>query len=143
MFIGEYTHSLDVKGRLAVPAKFRAELERGAVVTRGIDQCLVLYTLKEWNALAEKISQLPMNHANTRSLSRLLLAGAMDVQIDKQGRIIIPDYLRKYAGIGKKAVVAGLYNKIEIWDEGTWEQNKSQTESESQQIAETLNGFGV
>lgn len=143
MFIGEYSHSLDAKGRLAVPVKFRAELERGAVVTRGIDQCLVLYTLKEWNALAEKIAQLPQNHVNTRAMSRLLLAGAMDVQIDKQGRIILPDYLRKYAGIGKKAVVAGLYNKIEIWDEGTWEQHKAQTESESQQIAETLNGFGV
>ena len=143
MFIGEYTHSIDEKGRLAVPVKFRTELERGAVVTKGIDQCLVLYTLKEWNALAEKISQLPMNHANTRAISRLLLAGAMDVQLDKQGRVILPDYLRKYAGLGKKAIVAGLYNRIEIWDEAAWEQYKTGTESESQNIAETLSGFGV
>lgn len=126
-----------------MPAKFRAELEEGAVVTRGLDNCLFLYTSKEWNTLAEKISALPISQANTRAFSRLMLAGAMDVQVDKQGRIILPDYLRSYASLKKKVVVAGLYNRLEIWDEGAWEDYKSHTEEESGDIAEQLGELAV
>ena len=95
MFIGEYNHNLDEKGRLAVPVKFRKKLEKGAVVTKGLDSCLFLYTIDEWKILAEKLSHLPISQSNTRAFSRLMLAGAMDVQVDKQGRIVVPDYLRK------------------------------------------------
>ncbi|MBI4239656.1 division/cell wall cluster transcriptional repressor MraZ [Candidatus Uhrbacteria bacterium] len=141
MFIGEYSHSIDTKGRLALPSKFRSVLEQGAVVTKGLDNCLFVYTQEEWSALATKISQLPLNQANARAFARNMLAGAMDVQLDKQGRIILPDYLREYAGLKKKVIVAGLYNRLELWDETAWKEYKTQTESESGEIAEALAGL--
>src|SRR4030042_2474366 len=116
MFIGEYQHNLDDKGRLAIPAKFRAKLAKGAVVTKGLDNCLFLYTADEWEKLATKLAALPISKANTRAFSRLMLAGAMDVQLDKQGRIVLPEYLREYASLKKKIIVAGLYNRLEIWE---------------------------
>ncbi len=143
MFIGEYNHNLDEKGRLAVPVKFRNDLKKGAVVTKGLDGCLFLYTMNEWKILAEKLSRLPVSQSSTRAFARLMLAGAMDVQIDKQGRIVIPDYLRKYAGMKKKIVVSGLYNRLEIWDENNWEKYKRKTEKESEDIAEKLGELGV
>lgn len=143
MFIGEYSHKIDQKGRLAVPAKFRRVLKEGAIVTRGLDNCLFLYTKKEWNKLADKLSKLPISQSNTRAFSRLMLAGAMDVEVDKQGRIIIPDYLRKFAGLSKNTVVAGLLNRLEIWDEAKWNTYKKNTERESNQIAEALGELDV
>ncbi|MEK7618824.1 MAG: division/cell wall cluster transcriptional repressor MraZ [Patescibacteria group bacterium] len=143
MFIGEYQHSIDTKGRLALPGKFRVELEGGAVVTRGLDSCLFLYTADEWARLAQKISQMPINQSNTRAFSRLMLAGAMDVSLDKQGRIILPDYLRQYAGLKKKVVIAGLYSRLELWDQAVWEEYKTKTECESGEIAEALGELGV
>ncbi|MEK7648391.1 MAG: division/cell wall cluster transcriptional repressor MraZ [Patescibacteria group bacterium] len=143
MFIGEYRHTLDTKGRLAIPVKFRNALERGAVVTKGIDRCLVLYPLKEWNALAERISQLPTSQADTRAFSRMTLASAMDVACDNQGRIIVPEYLRDYATMHKNVILAGLYNRIELWDEGVWQEYKTATEENSGDIAERLSTFGV
>lgn len=143
MFIGEYHYSIDDKARLAIPVKFRPNLSKGAIVTRGIDTCLFLYSKKEWEILAQKLAQLPLSQSKTRAFSRLMLAGAMDVEMDKQGRIILPDYLRKYAGINKKVVIAGLYNRLEIWDENKWEEYKSKSEEESPDIAETLSNLGV
>lgn len=143
MFIGEYNHNLDDKGRLAVPVKFRSDLSKGAVVTRGLDGCLFLYSLAEWKILAEKLSHLPISQANTRAFARLMLAGAMDTQIDKQGRMIVPDYLRKYAGLKKKVIINGLYNRLEIWDEDNWAKYKEKTEKESGDIAERLGELGV
>ncbi len=143
MFIGEYHHSIDDKNRLAVPTKFRLDLSKGAVVTRGIDSCLFLYTKKEWEKLAIKLADMPISKSKTRAFARLMLAGAMDINLDKQGRAIIPDYLRRYASIGKKAVVAGLYNRLEIWDEKKWEEYKSKSESNSEDIAESLAELGV
>ncbi|HLD31172.1 MAG TPA: division/cell wall cluster transcriptional repressor MraZ [Patescibacteria group bacterium] len=143
MFIGEYKHTIDEKGRLAVPVKFRAQLSGGAVVTRGLDNCLFLYTEEEWKNLAERLAKLPIGKANSRAFARLMLAGAMDVSLDKQGRVILPDYLRKYAAVGKNVVVAGLYNRLEIWDEAKWEEYKSGTESSSGDIAEQLGELGV
>lgn len=143
MFIGEYNHNVDDKGRLAVPAKFRQELAKGAVVTKGLDNCLFLYSKDEWEKLAKKLALLPISQSNTRAFSRLMLAGAMDVVLDKQGRINLPDYLLKYAGLGKKAVVAGLYNRLELWDEGRWESYKKSTEKSSGDIAEALGELGV
>lgn len=143
MFIGEYSHSIDNKKRLAVPAKFRLGLGKKAVLTRGLDNCLYLYPLKEWEKLAEKLAHLPISRADSRAFSRLMLAGAMDADLDRLGRVLIPDYLKKYAGLGKKAVIAGLYNRIEIWDEAKWEKYKEQTTKEAEKIAEKMNELGI
>ncbi len=143
MFIGEYSHSIDQKGRLAIPAKFRKALAEGAVVTRGIDKCLFIYSKAEWQKLAEKLTSLPLSQANSRAFARLMLAGAVDVDIDSQGRVLIPDYLRKYAGFKKRTVVAGLYNRLEVWDSDTWQTYKERTEKESGDIAEKLSELGI
>jgi len=138
MFIGEYAHNLDDKGRLAIPIKFRQDFSKGAIVTRGLDNCLFLYTKDEWQKLADKLATLPISKANTRAFSRLMLAGAMDVDLDKQGRVILPEYLRSFASIKKKTVVAGLYSRLEIWDQTKWESYKKGTEKDSGKIAEAL-----
>ncbi len=143
MFIGEYHYTIDNKGRLAIPVKFREILDKSAVVTRGIDICLFLYPKKEWETLALKLASLPISQNKTRAFTRLMLAGAMDVEMDKLGRIMLPDYLRSYAGLSKKVVIAGLYNRLEIWDEKKWEEYKKQSEKESPDIAEALGGLGV
>lgn len=143
MFIGEYSHSIDEKNRLAIPAKFRLELKNGAVVTRGLDNCLFLYPKKSWNELAEKLAKLPISQAGSRAFSRLMLAGAMDVNLDKQGRINLPDYLKQYSSLKKKVIITGLYNRLEIWDQEVWEKYKSGTEKNSADIAEALGELGV
>lgn len=143
MFIGEYHHSIDQKGRLAVPAKFRSAFKKGLVVTRGLDNCLFVYTIDEWKKLAEKLASLPISQANTRAFARLMLAGAMDVELDKQGRVMLPEYLRSYAKLEKATVVTGLFNRLEIWSESSWEKYKRGTEKQSTSIAEALGELGV
>ena len=143
MFIGEYHHNIDDKGRLALPVKFRNDLAKGAVVTRGLDNCLFVYTNKEWQKMAGKLASLPISKANTRAFARLMLAGAMDVSLDKQGRVVLPDYLRKYAKTNKKVVITGLYNRLEIWDEAAWDKYKTNTEQNSGDIAEALGELEV
>jgi len=143
MFIGEYSHNLDEKGRLSVPKKFREVLQTGAVVTRGLDNCLFVYSMEEWQKLAEKLSALPFSQAKTRAFARLMLAGAMDVTLDKQGRIILPEYLRKYAGLNKNITVAGLYNRLELWDADKWESYREETEQQSNAIAEEMFDLGI
>ena len=143
MFIGEYAHSIDFKKRLAVPSKFRAELKNKVVVTRGLDNCLFVYTLKAWEELAGKLGTLPVGESGTRSFTRLMLAGAVDVDVDKQGRILIPDYLKSYAGLTRNVVIAGLYNRLEIWDEKKWNEYKKKAEKNSDDIAEQLGKLGV
>ena len=143
MFIGEYTHNLDPKGRIAVPAKFRKGLTGGAIITRGLDKCLFVFSKSEWEILAKKILTLPLAQANARAFSRLMLAGAAEAEIDQQGRILIPDYLRTYADLKKQAVVAGLYSRIEIWDAVLWKQYKAKTESASDEIAEKMGELGI
>src|SRR5438477_8731619 len=120
MFIGEFQATIDDKGRISIPAKFRPQLKAKVVVTRGLDNSLFLYTLDEWRKLAEKLASLPISTANTRAFSRLMLAGAMDCDIDKQGRIILPSYLKDFAKIRKRLVIAGLYNRVELWSEELW-----------------------
>ncbi|MEK7114753.1 MAG: division/cell wall cluster transcriptional repressor MraZ [Patescibacteria group bacterium] len=143
MFIGEYTHSIDEKNRMAVPVKFRVKLGKGAIVTRGLDRCLFLFNASDWEELAKKIMALPLAQANSRAFSRLMLAGAMEVDLDNQGRILLPDYLKQYAGLKKEAVVAGLYNRIEIWDEEVWKNYKLKTEDSSDEIAERMSDLGI
>ena len=143
MLLGEFKHNLDIKGRMAIPAKFRDKLEAGAIITRGIDNCLFVFANNEWEILAKKLVALPLAQANSRAFARLMLAGATDVELDNQGRILIPDYLRKYAGLSKSVVVAGLYNRIEVWDEAAWTTYKVKTESSSEEIAEQLGELGI
>jgi MraZ protein len=143
MFIGEYSHTIDEKGRVNVPARFRRQLSEGVVVTRGLDGCLWLYPRTEWDVVAEKLSRLPISQKKSRAFSRLMLAGAWDATLDGQGRIMLPEYLRAYASLGKHVTVAGLYNRIEIWDERTWQEYKRSTEEASDDIAEAMAGLGV
>lgn len=143
MFIGEYKHSLDEKGRLAIPKSFRKNLAKGAVVTRGLDTSLFLFPKEEWDKLAQKLAGLPLGQSNSRAFARLMLAGAMDVNLDKQGRVVLPEYLRGYAGLGKKAVIAGLYDRLEIWDEKKWETYKKKVEKDADAVAEQLGELGI
>jgi len=142
MFLGEYQYNLDSKGRIAIPAKFRKDLE-GAIMTRGLDFCLFIYSAKDWEKLAQKLIALPLAQSNSRAFVRLMLSGAADLTLDNQGRVLIPDYLRKYAGLKKEVVIAGLYNRLEIWDQEKWNEYKRKTESASEEIAEKLNQLGI
>ncbi len=143
MFIGEYSHLIDSKKRIAVPSKFRAELKRKAVVTRGLDGCLFVYPLKVWEGLADKLGTLPVGESTTRSFIRLMLAGAIDAEIDVQGRVLIPDYLKQYACLKKNVIVVGVYNRLEIWDVDRWADYKKKAEKNTDEIAEQLGKLGV
>jgi MraZ protein len=143
MFIGEHSHTIDTKGRLSIPAKYRGELAGGIVVTRGLDRCLWVYGQREWAGIAHKLSQLPISQKKSRAFARLMLAGAWDAELDSQGRVLIPEYLRRYAGLGKQAVLAGIYNRIEVWDEDSWSEYRQQTEAASEEIAEGMAGLGI
>lgn len=143
MLLGEFKHSVDEKGRVAVPSRFRDLVANGAIITRGLDHCLFVFGLSEWENLAKKLVSLPLAQANSRAFARLMLAGAMDVKVDVQGRILVPDYLREYAGLKKQAVIAGLYNRLEIWDAEKWGDYKAKTESASDEIAEKLGELGI
>jgi MraZ protein len=142
MFIGEFRHSIDEKGRVSLPAKFRAALASGCVVTRGLDRCLWVYPQGEWQSLAEKIADLPITQKNARSFSRLMLAGASDVDLDRIGRVNLPSYLREYAGLKKDVVIVGIYNRIEIWPVTAWENFKKEMEENSTEVAENLSEIG-
>ena len=143
MFIGEFHYTLDDKGRLSVPVGYRTALNQGAVVTRGLDHTLFLYPKEQWQSLAAKIAALPLSQADTRAFARLMLAGAMEVSMDKAGRITVPEYLRKYAGLNKQVVVSGLYDRLEIWDEKAWCEYVAKTEATGNEIAERLGSTGL
>ncbi len=134
---------MDEKKRLAMPVKFRSLLGKKAVVTRGLDQCLFIFSTKEWKALAEKISKLPLTQSDARGFSRLMLGGAMEVSIDGMGRILLPEYLKSYAGLEKKTSIVGVLNRIEIWNEDLWNKYKNKTEKEGDNIAEGLKELGI
>ena len=143
MLIGEYQHTIDTKKRLAVPVKLRKDLGKGAVLTRGLDNCLALYPLKEWQGMAKKLVQLPSGQTDVRGFNRIILAGAVALEFDKLGRVLIPDYLKKYACLKKNVVIVGIYNRLEIWDEVKWENYKQKTEKEVGNIAQRLGDLGV
>ena len=143
MLIGEFIHNVDKKKRVAIPAKFRRELGKKAVVTRGFDNCLVVYPMREWEIVAEKLSSLPMGQADNRNFARLFLAGASEVSLDSLGRILIPDYLKKFAGLKDKVVITGVHKKLEIWDEKSWERYKNKIEKQTDILAEKLGEVGV
>jgi MraZ protein len=140
MFLGQYNHTIDDKGRLAVPMKFREALAYGAVVTRGLDSSLFLLPVEEWGKLASSLANLPLGQANARAFARLMLAGAMDVQLDKQGRCVVPEYLRTYAGLRKDVIIVGVNTRLEIWDAARWAEYTLHTEKDAENIAEQLGG---
>jgi len=138
MFLGEYRHVLDPKGRVNLPTKFRKDLSQGVVITRGVDRCLFAYPKVAWERLAGNLAKLPLTTQAGRAFARLLLAGAMDVVPDGQGRVMLPEYLRAYAGIRKQVVIAGVYDRLEIWDAAAWVTYTRRTEKRSEAIAETI-----
>ena len=143
MFVGEYQHTIDQKGRIAIPAKFRAKLAEGCVIARGLDYSLFVYTRKEWQKSSEKLSKLPIGQSDARAFARLMFSGALVLELDKQGRIVIPVHLREYAGLVTESVICGIFNRIEIWDKVRWEKYKKDSEQESTDIAEHLGDLGV
>lgn len=143
MLIGEFSHTLDAKRRVALPSKFRKELGKKAIITRGLDRCLFVYSQKEWNKVAEALAALPTGQADTRNFVRLFLAGAQESDTDSLGRILIPEYLKKYAGLGKKVVITGVYKRLEVWDAHRWEEYKSNIEKQTDVLAEKLGEIGA
>lgn len=143
MFIGQYEHNLEEKGRLSIPKKFRSELAEGGVLTRGLDGCLFLFSKKRWNEFVEKLSQTPLTKADARGFSRLLTYGAVEVELDRQGRILVPEFLRSFAGIKKEVVLAGALNRIEVWDNGEFATYQEKIEKDSQVISERLAELGL
>jgi MraZ protein len=138
MFLGRFLHTLDTKGRLAIPARFREELAAGAVLTRGIDRCLTLYPLSAWSPLAEKVSALPISDPDARTFRRLVFAAASNVELDSQGRILLPVELRDYAGIDRDAAVVGVNTWLEIWSPERWNAASAEIDQDGAQIAERL-----
>ncbi len=143
MLIGEYKHTLDTKKRLSLPSKWRKEIGKRLVVTRGLDNCLFVYPLKEWQRITEKVGQLPLGQADTRSFNRFFLSGAVEVEVDTVGRILVPDFLKEFAGLGTKVVLAGIHDRVEIWDEKKWTNYKRRIEAQADQLAEKLGEIGV
>ncbi|MEY8441951.1 division/cell wall cluster transcriptional repressor MraZ [Lactobacillaceae bacterium 24-114] len=139
MFMGEYTHSIDNKGRLIIPAKFREQLGTRFVVTRGLDGCLFGYPASEWEQLQEKLKTLPLTKRDARAFVRFLYSAATDCEFDKQGRINLPETLRNHAKLEKKCVIVGVANRLEIWSGEKWSQFTNATEEDFDQIAEDLN----
>jgi MraZ protein len=143
MLIGQYEHTIDIKKRLALPAKFRGELGDKVIITRGVDGCLFVYTQESWQKESEKWSSLTISQSEARSFARMMLAGAMEVALDKLGRILIPDYLKEYAGLKKEVVICGLSNRLEIWDDQKWEKYKKEAEKGVDEIVSKLGPLGI
>jgi len=143
MFIGEYNYKLDQKKRLSIPANFRLGLGEKAIITKGLDSCLWLYTTKEWGKLSKKLSELPLSQSDARAFSRATLAAAREVILDKLGRILVPDYLKKHASLSKNVVIIGLGDRVEIWEEKKWSLYQQKTGKDAGDIAERLKEFGI
>ena len=143
MLIGQYEHTIDIKKRLALPAKFRGELGEKVIITKGVENCLVVYTEKEFLIMSEKLSNLTISQPEARSFTRTMLAGAMEVTLDKLGRILVPDYLKKYAGLNKNVVICGLSNRLEVWDAENWNAWTKEAEKGVSDIVSKLGGLGI
>lgn len=141
MFMGEYNHTIDTKGRLIIPSKFRETLGDEFVVTKGLDGCLFVYPNEEWNAFEEKLRTLPLTNKNARQFSRFFLAGAASCEVDKQGRILIPGVLREFAQLEKEVVLVGVLSRIEIWSKAKWEE--SNVYDDMDEIAEHMEELGL
>ena len=140
MFMGEYNHTVDTKGRLIIPAKFRDQLGDEFIVTKGLDGCLFVFSKNEWQIFEQKLRTLPLNQKSTRKFTRFFLSGASICELDKQGRILLPQTLREFAGLEKDVVLAGNLNRIEIWSKANWEENSAYDDMDD--IAEQMTDFG-
>src|SRR5690625_4307667 len=143
MFMGEFQHNMDAKGRIIVPAKFREGLGEMFVVTRGLDGCLFVYPMDEWEILEEKLKKLPLTKKDARAFTRFFFSGAIECEIDKQGRINIPQTLRSYASLDKECVVIGVSNRIEFWSSDSWNDYFDDSEESFAEIAENLMDFDI
>ena len=143
MLIGEYTHSIDDKNRISLPAKFRSELGKKIVVTPGLDQCLFIFTQKEWKKINDKLAGSSLLQADNRSFNRFMFAGAVEAEVDSIGRILIPDFLRDRANLKNRVVFIGVSSRVEIWNEKTWIEYKKVVEKQADTLAEKLGGVGV
>lgn len=138
MFIGQYEHNLEEKGRVSIPKKFRNDFVGGGIITRGLDGCLFLFSEKKWANFLEKLAQTPLTKADARGFSRFLTYGASECTLDRQGRILIPEFLRGYAELKNEIVIAGALTRVEIWSKQKFEIYQQKIESDSQAIAERL-----
>ncbi|WML43606.1 division/cell wall cluster transcriptional repressor MraZ [Neobacillus sp. PS3-40] len=143
MFMGEYHHSIDNKGRMIIPSKFREDLGEMFVITRGLDACLFGYPITEWKLIEEKLKGLPLTKKDARAFTRFFFSGATESELDKQGRINIPAPLLQYAKLEKECVIIGVSNRIEIWSEQLWEDYFIQSEESFAEIAENMIGFDI
>ena len=141
---GEYRHALDDRGRVAIPSRFRGRLAEGATLSRWLDRCLGVFPAEEWNSLAEKIRALPMTNPNAREFARFMSSGAVDAELDRQGRLLIPSYLREYAGLGDgEVVVVGALNRLEIWAPSAWQPYRTRIEDAPEELAAHLAELGI
>lgn len=143
MLIGEYIHTLDDKNRLSLPAKFRKEVGKNLVVAPGLDSCLFVFTEKEWKVISARLSESSILQSDNRSFNRFMFGGAVEVAVDTLGRILIPDFLRERAGLKSKVALVGVQNRIEIWNEKSWEGYKKVVEGKADALAEKLGSIGV
>lgn len=143
MFIGEFAHSVEDSGRVAIPSKFREKFAAGLVVTRGLDRCLFAFTAADWGSLADRIAKLPLTQSDARAFARFIFSGATDCQLDSQGRILLPNYLRDYADIRDEAIIIGVNTRLEIWNPAAWQTARAQVEDKSDFIAENLASLGI
>lgn len=143
MLLGEYRHNVDTKGRVSVPSKFRGDLGQSFVVTKGLDNCLFMYSKQEWETFENKLKELPLTNNDARSFMRFFFAGAAECEVDKQGRINIPQVLRDYAGIKKDVVIVGVSTRAEIWDSSNWDKYTSSDSLNVSQIASQMSNLGI
>lgn len=143
MFMGEYTHNMDKKGRLIIPAKIRDELEEKFVITRGLDNCLFLYPMPEWKKLEEKLTSLPMTSKNARNFVRFFFSGANECELDKQGRVSLPLNLRDFAQFEREIVIVGLANRLELWAKEKWDSYLGEVEESYEDIADAMEELGI
>ena len=143
MFMGEYSHTIDTKGRLIIPSRFREELGETFVVTKGLDGCLFVFSDEEWKAFEIKLKSLPLTNKNARQFARFFVAGATPCELDKQGRILLPATLREFAGLEKDVVLTGMLNRIEIWSKDKWNENNSLDDVAMDEIAEQITDLGL
>ena len=143
MLIGEYTHTIDDKKRLSLPVKFRKELGKKIVITHGLDNCLFIYPQKEWGKVAEKLSGLGVGQKDARGFNRFMLGGAVEIETDSIGRILVPDFLKEFANLKDKVAVIGIHSRVEVWNQNTWNNYKKQIQKKADSLAQKLGDVGT
>lgn len=143
MFIGQFEHTVDEKNRLAIPSKFRREFKEGAVISKGLDGCLFMFSKTKFAKMAQSISSLPLTKSSARLYARVILASAQEVDFDNQGRIVIPGYLVKHSALKKDALVMGLFDRVEIWPKEAWGKEQIKTDKKAEELIENLSELGV